>query len=82
MKELDKLGKRLDKIGIKVMFALNVPWIYLETINGVRVKETTPDANHGFNIAWLPVRADRPFVFTNTKEMFKLIRKYINENIQ
>jgi hypothetical protein len=73
---LDILHNRLKKIGIDVTFAMNVPWIYLDTINGKRVKEKTPDANHGFNIAWLPASINRPFVFANTKEMFKLIRKY------
>lgn len=76
---LTVLGDRLKKIGIKVQFGGNYPWIYLDYINDVRVTEKTPDSNHGFNIAWLPVRADRPFRFTNTSEMFKLIRKYITK---
>lgn len=73
---LTVLQNRLERLEIKVEFIINVPWIYLGYINGVRVKEKTEDSEHGFNIAWLPVRADRPFIFTNTKEMFDLIRKY------
>jgi hypothetical protein len=74
------LGDRLKRIGIDVEFVGNYPWIYLHTINGIRVQEKTPDSNHGFTIAWLPVRNDKPFRFDNTKEMFELIRKYIKEN--
>lgn len=76
MHKLKILGDRLKKIGIDVTFSSNVPWIYLSSINGVVVKETTSDSNHGFNIAWLPPRLDSPFTFTNTKQMFDLIRKY------
>jgi hypothetical protein len=74
---LEVFRNRLKRIGIDVEFCGNYPWIYLDYINGVRVKEKTSDSNHGFNIAWLPVMANRPFIFTNTKEMFELIRKYI-----
>lgn len=76
---LQVLGDRLKKIGINVIFGGNYPWIYLDYINGVRVTEKTTDSNHGFNIAWLPVKADRPFTFTNTKEMFILLRKYVKK---
>ncbi len=76
---LKVLSNRLKKIGIDVQFAGNYPWIYLDSINNVRVKEKTSDANHGFNIAWLPVRKDLPFKFTNTKEMFQLIRNYMTK---
>ena len=74
---LTVLHDRLAKIGIKVTFTGNYPWIYLDSINGKKVKEKTSDSNHGFNIAWLPVRADSSFHFTNTKEMFELIHKYL-----
>jgi hypothetical protein len=77
---LTVLHDRLAKIGIEVMVVGNYPWIYLDTINGKKVKEKTSDSNHGFNIAWLPVRADKPLRFTNTKEMFKLIRKYLKND--
>lgn len=74
---LTVLGDRLKKIGIDVKFGGNFPWIYLDYINGVRVKEKTSNSNHGFNIGWMPIRSDRPFKFANTKEMFDLIRKYV-----
>ena len=70
------LVNRLNKINVKITFVCNYPWIYLESINDKKVVEKTFDSNHGFNIAWLSVRKDKSFYFTNTKEMFDLIRQY------
>ena len=75
----DKLGvfiERLKKIGIDVKLSGNFPWVYLDEINGVRVKETFR-ANHGFTVMFLPGRNDSPVSdFTDIKEIFNLIRKY------
>ena len=67
---------RLAKIGIKIELTSNYPWIYLEKINDKRVIEKF-HANHGFTIAFLPVRRDQKLNFTDITEIFKLIRKYI-----
>lgn len=75
MEQLEILKKRLDKIGIDVEFVANFPWIYLYKINGQLVKERY-EAEHGFTIAFLPVRRDKPFHFTELNVIFKLIRKY------
>jgi hypothetical protein len=78
MKDLDKLTvfvNRMKRIGVDVKLAGNYPWIYIDEINGVRVTEKF-QANHGFTIAFLPVRADKELVFTDITEIFKLIRKY------
>ena len=56
MKERDVLStlvERLQKIGINITLAGNAPWIYLNSINGVRVTEKFY-ANHGFTIAFYP----------------------------
>lgn len=74
--KINVLGDRLKKIDIKIRCGGNYPWIYLDYINDIRVKEKTHDSNHGFNIAWLPVKKDKELTLTNTKEMFELIRKY------
>lgn len=78
----DKLGvfiERLKKIGIDVKLSGNFPWVYLDTINGVRVTESFA-ANHGFTVMFLPGRNDSPpSDFTDTEEIFKLIRKYVKE---
>jgi hypothetical protein len=79
MADLDKLTvfvNRMKLIGIDVKLAGNYPWIYIHEINGVRVTEKF-EAEHGFTIAFLPVRTDQELAFTNITEIFKLIRKYI-----
>lgn len=73
--ELDIFIKRLKKIGIEITCIGNYPWIYLDTVNGNKVKEKY-ESEHAFTIAFLPVRADRPFVFTNLKYIFEIIRNY------
>jgi len=75
MEQLEILKKRLDKIGIDVEFVINLPWIYLYKINGQLVKERH-GAEHGFTIAFWPVRRDKSFHFTELNVIFKLIRKY------
>jgi hypothetical protein len=70
---------RMNRIGIDVKLAGNFPWIYINSINGKRVTETF-QANHGFTIAFLPVRNDKEIEFTDITETFKLIRKYITKD--
>lgn len=65
---------RLNKIGIKVELAENVPWIYLDTINGKRVTDKYL-GNHGFTVSFYP-RKGEELEFTDIKKFFKLIRKY------
>jgi len=36
---LNDFRRRMDKLGIKCEFAGNIPWIYLEKVNGKRVTE-------------------------------------------
>jgi hypothetical protein len=78
----DKLGvfiERLKKIGIDVKLSGNFPWIYLDEINGIRVTERFA-GNHGFTVMFLPGRNDSPpSEFTDIKEIFSLIRKYVKE---
>lgn len=76
MEQLKIFGDRLKKIGIDVEFGANFPWIYVDKINGHRVTEKFR-ADHGFTVAFLPVRRDMPFHFTDIGEIFKLIRKYV-----
>ena len=75
MEQLKTLKKRLGRVGIDVEFAANFPWIYLYRINGKLVKERYK-AEHGFTIAFLPARRDKPFHFTELNVIFKLIRNY------
>lgn len=70
---------RLNKINIKLELGGNFPWIYIDKINGKRVTEKF-QANHGFTIAFMPIRHGQELKLTDTTEIFKLIRKYTSEN--
>ena len=77
--EIDKLKvfvDRMKSININIKLVGNYPWIYIDEINGKRVTEKF-EGNHGFTIAFLPVRSDRELEFTDISEIFKLIRNYI-----
>ena len=67
--------ERLEKIGIKIQLGGNYPWIYIDYINGKRITEKFC-GDHGFTVAFLPIRKDRELEFTDITEIFKLIRKY------
>ena len=66
---------RLKKIGIEVKLGGNYPWIYIEHINGKSVTETF-QANHGFTLAFTPIKKGKEIEFTDITEIFKLIRKH------
>jgi hypothetical protein len=72
---LSRLVSRLKKIGITIEMFRNVPWIYLDEVNGNKVKEKF-NANHGFTIAFYPTKPDEKMELTNIREIFKIIRKY------
>ena len=72
---LIKLKTRLSKIGIEVEFVGNIPWIYLNKINGKVVKEKFM-SKHGFTVAFYPVKNNEENKLTDITEIFKLIRKY------
>lgn len=79
MADLDKLSvfiNRMKSLGVDIKLVGNYPWIYIHEINGKRVTEKF-EAEHGFTIAFLPVRTDQELAFTDITEIFKLIRKYI-----
>jgi hypothetical protein len=66
---------RLQKIGVEVKCSGNLPWIYIDYINGKRVTELF-QGNHGFTLAFLPIQKEQEIEFTDITEIFKLIRKY------
>lgn len=76
MDKIDTFVRRLSRVGIDVKLASNFPWIYLTHVNGKEVAETFM-ANHGFTIAFYPMRHNEPLRFTNIGEIFTLIRRYI-----
>ena len=78
--KITRFVERLKKIGIEVKLVGNYPWVYINEICGVRVKEKF-EGNHGFTLIFLPVRNDSPpSEFTDITETFKLIRKYVKKS--
>jgi hypothetical protein len=79
MNEVVKFKERLKKIGYDIQLAGNAPWIYLHSVNGNRVKKVDwVNANHGYTIAWYPVKNDEEVKlnWVDIKLTFKLIKKY------
>jgi len=69
--------ERMKKLNIDITMGSNYPWIYIHTINGKRIKEDDFFCgNHGFTIAFTPIRNDHEMKFTDIGRIFKLIRKY------
>ena len=75
MNKIDTFMRRMGKIGIGIELSLNYPWIYITRINGKRVTELWM-ANHGFTLAFMPIREDQELQFTDITKIFDLIRKY------
>ncbi len=74
---INRLVPRLKKIGINVELVGNYPWIYLEKVNGNRIKkEDFFMGNHGFTIAFLPIRVGQEMRLTDIRKVFEIIRKY------
>jgi len=77
MNEIQIFINRMRKIGIELELEGNVPWIYLKSVNGNRVREIDYNANHGYTIAWYPVRlGEKPHLDSDLNRTFDIIRKY------
>lgn len=74
---IEKLVKRLEKINVKIELVSNFPWIYIYSINNIIVKEKNK-SEHGFVIGYHSLK-DEAINLTYSKEMFKLIKKYVNK---
>lgn len=79
MTTITSFVERLKKIGINIELAGNYPWIYLEKVNGVRVKERYL-AEHGFTAFWYGTKAGEQPRFTDIEIVFKKIREILNAN--
>ena len=74
---INRLVPRLLKIGISVELFGNYPWIYLDKVNGNKIKrEDYFRGNHGFTIAFSPIRNDQKMELTDIGKVFQIIRKY------
>lgn len=77
MNEIQIFINRMRKIGIELELEGNVPWIYLKSVNGNRVRPEDYNANHGYTIAWYPIRlGDEPHLDSDLNRTFYIIRKY------
>lgn len=74
---INRLVPRLKKIGIEVQLFGNYPWIYLDSINGNRIKKKDYYlGNHGFTIAFYPNNEGKAMQLNDIKKTFEIIRKY------
>ena len=70
------LKNRLSKIGVEIELGGNYPWVYLEKINGKKVKEKR-HSDHYFTIGFLGIKKQSKPYLSEQNEVFKLIRKYL-----
>ena len=78
---LSTLRQRMQRIGIELEFVGNYPWIYLERVNGIRIRQEDFTANHGFNIAWYGIRNEDGIRLAEPpKTIIALIRRYVTES--
>ncbi len=75
---LERFITRLKRIGIDVTFVGNYPWVYLDTVNGTRVRGTF-QAEHGFTAFWLTLpSAPDKYQITDIRTVFAKIRETLN----
>lgn len=67
---------RLSKIGIQIEIGCNLPWIYLEKVNGVKIMEKK-NARHGFCIGY----TTRPCNLLHRRDLFRKIREIVGRKI-
>lgn len=68
MDKLQVFKNRLAKLNINVELVGNYPWVYIHRINGVLITERFI-ANHGFTIAFLPVRVGKEKVYGHNRNI-------------
>ena len=73
---INSFTNKLRRIGIHVELAGNYPWIYLDKVNGIQVRERF-EANHGFTAFYLPVKNSLPIHFSDTRSVFQKIREML-----
>ena len=76
MELIETLKRRLERIGINTTYSSNPPWIYLDTVNGKRVKEKYY-SKYFFCISFLPIKEGKVQTFIDIPKLFEVIRKYI-----
>lgn len=68
--------ERMNKIGIKVELTAYYPWVYIYSINGIRVKEIRYSESY-YTLCFSPIKIGERANFIDIRELFKVIRKYV-----
>ena len=73
---ISRFVRRLARIGIDVELTGNYPWIYLNKVNGKKVKGKFY-GQHGFTAFMLDIKyeSDTPVKFTDIGKVFSKIRE-------
>ena len=70
--------QRMKKIGIDIEINGNYPWVYIDSINGNKIKEEDfYNSDYGYTIAFLPIRHIEKLELLDINKTINLIRKYI-----
>lgn len=77
MTSIKSFHDRLAKIGITVTMFGNYPWVYLDTVNGKRVKGRL-HGNHGFTIFFKACKPGQHDTITDIPLIFAKIRETLN----
>jgi len=74
MTTINSFVNRLKKIGIEIKLFGNYPWVYLDSVNGVKIT-TKFEAEHGFTVFWRAIKSDQKDRIIDISTIFKEIRK-------
>ena len=75
MQIIERFIRRMDKIGIDIGLVGNYPWVYLDTVNGKKVKGTF-NAKHGFTAFMLDLSGGEPYI-PNRRVLFNKIKEML-----
>lgn len=67
--------RRLNNLGIHIELNANIPWIYIKSINNIKVTEKFK-SEKGFTAFYYPVKLNQKIRFSNRSTVFNLIRIY------
>ncbi len=76
MTTIPSFANRLKKIGIIIELLGNFPWVYLDSVNGIKVKERYK-ADHGFTVFMQSIRMDQNDQMMDITLIFKKIRQIL-----
>lgn len=75
MKDVERFTRRLHRKGVSVTFISNYPWIYLNTVNGAKIRGTYM-GDHGFTAFFNNKNGGE--TITDISTVFKKIKETLN----